>query len=358
MVRLICILTTTILLLSIQLLGAQEKNSPIDTRKYPTIPINTNFWNYWDHYWATWLDNHPKYEMIEVTTYDNPANPEYKLVRVFLSEKSGRKLQYYYLNDSIAMKRSRANSFYRDIVYKKKGKKGKPQGLYIKFRDKDDEIIEWTVNFDESAALKRHKKGLTPSIHSVGYILLYHLRTKTVSTTKDKVLFNGKDYAYKEEKGKKSWYNKDVYSAVKVYGKNVFTVSDKSLSSNWNRHFKKQGNVYVSEKLGRQNFIRFEVDNNDQIKTYKHSSFDHTLTFTFNPPLPNYATAKNGQIVDFSVSFDEHQNVTKGKIRVMSKGEDKLIFQWIHDYPEWSKWRPFKSFFKFTDKGYELTTYE
>ena len=100
-----------LIVFSIQLLEAQVKDNPGDTRKYPVIPFNTNFWNYWDHYWATWLDDHPKYEMIEVTTYDNPKSPNYKLVRVFLSEKSGSKLQYYYLNDSIDIKRSLANSF-------------------------------------------------------------------------------------------------------------------------------------------------------------------------------------------------------------------------------------------------------
>jgi len=347
-----------LIIFSIQAVGAQEEESSLDARKYPLIPFNTNFWNYWDHYWATWLDDHPKYEMIEVTAYDNLENSDYKLIRVFLSEKSGSKLQYYYLNDSIAMKRSRANSFYRDIVYKKKGKKEGPQSLYIKFKDKDDELIEWTINFDKKAKLGHHKKGLTPSIHSVGHILLYHLRTRTSSTTNDKVLFNGKDYAYNNKKGKKSWYNKDVYSAVQVYAKSTFNVANEKISNSWNRHFKKQGNSYVSEKLGRQNFIKFDLDVDNQIKTYQHISFDHALTFTFDPPLPNYVTAKKGQVVDFSVSFDDRKDLMKGQVRVMSKGKDGLIFQWLHHYPKWSVWRPFKSYFQFTDTGYELITYE
>jgi len=359
LIKLICFLI--FLFVIVNKVEAQNDKKLHPNRNHPMIPFNTNFWNYWDHYWTTWLDNHPKYEMIEVTTYDNPNDKNYKLIRVFLSEKFGSKKQYYYLNDSTAMKRSRANSFYRDIEYQRIGEDAKPQGLYIKFRDKDGELIEWTINFNKKSELKPNIKGLTPSIHSVGYILLYHFRTLTAETKEDKVLFNGVNYAFDEsKKGKSSWYNKDTYSAVQVYGKNTFSIKDGKISNSWNRSFIRQGNsnIYKSNKLGKENYVQFEVDPQNQIKKYQHLSFGHSLTFEFSPPLPNFSTAKNGQESSFTVSFDNYKKLMKGRIRVVVKGDDELIFQWIHESPEWSVWRPFKSIFRFKDNGYELIAYE
>lgn len=356
--------TAFIFVFSIGLSSQVEKANVETTKSYPLIPFNTNFWNYWDHYWTTWLDSHPKYEAIELTAFDNPKNPDYKLVRVFLSEKAGTKKQYFYLNDSTAVKRSRANTYYSDITYKKLGKKNEPKGLYVEFRDKDNELIKWTINFDDNQKLKKHTKGLTPSIHSVGYVLLYHLRLKTQSTFNDELLINGVDYTFKEtalqKEGKRSWYNDGVYSAVVIFGGINFNIKDSIITNNWGREFKpllENNLIYRSNRLGPENFIEFEVDSFNQIKTYQQKSFNHSFKFSFNPSLPSNLTAKNGQLINYTVSFDDNKKLMNGTIKIEKKDND-IIFYWTNKNPNWAVKRPFQSVLKLNDFGYRLITSE
>jgi hypothetical protein len=90
------------------------------------VPLNTNFWSYWTHYWTTWLPDHPVYEMIELTAYENPEDPADYLVRVFLTEREGRKQQYFYLNDEDEVRRTRANAYFRQIMYRRSGPESGP----------------------------------------------------------------------------------------------------------------------------------------------------------------------------------------------------------------------------------------
>jgi len=348
------ILTVCLVLVSIiSQTSAQNKECPI-------IPFHTNFWNYWDHYWTTWLDDHPIYEAIELTTFDNPKDSNKPLIRVFLSEKDGEKKQYFYLNDSSAVKRSRANSFYRDITYEVKGKEDNPKSLYLSFRDKDKKEVEWKINFDKNEKLIKHEGGLTPSIHSVGYVLLLHLRKQKDSTYKESLTIDGIDYSFKNSPMalKKSWYNKGTYSSVIVFGKNKFSLDNKGLKNNRGRYFsKKDANTYVSNDIGPENYISFTVNESNEIVEYRHTSYDKSLIFSFSTPLPNYKTAEDGQITEFSVSFDDNKNLMKGEVRIM-KSEEGLVFTWKPLYPEWATWRSFKSIITITDEGYDLITYE
>lgn len=188
-----------------------EKHSELSA---PLVPLNTNFWNYWDHYWTTWLPDHPIYEMIELTAYDGSGDPDELLIRIMLSERAGNKRQYFCLNNKEAVERTRANAFHRDVTYRRTGSQGEPQGLYVAFEDKDGTPIEWTIGFDPEAAFSNHEDGLTPSIHSVGAILLLALRTKTVQTYDDSVTFGGIEFAHQgpsnnETPQIRSWYNPD-----------------------------------------------------------------------------------------------------------------------------------------------------
>lgn len=342
-----------ILISTISQTNAQNKEHPI-------IPFHTNFWNYWDHYWTTWLDDHPVYEAIELTTFDNPKDSNEPLIRVFLSEKDGEKKQYFYLNDSSAVKRSRANSYYRDIIYKVEGKENKPQSLFLSFMDKDNKKIEWKINFDKNNELVKHEGGLTPSIHSVGYVILFHLRKQKNSTYNESLTIDGIDYSFENSPTalKKSWYNKGTYSSVIVFGKNKFFSDNKGLKSNRGRHFvKKDANTYESNEIGPENNISFKVNEANEITEYRHISYGKSLVFNFTAPLPNYKTAKDGQIIEFSVSFDDDQDLMTGEVRIM-KSEEGLVFTWKPLYPEWATWRSFKSMVTMTDKGYDLVTYE
>jgi hypothetical protein len=193
--------------------------------------------------------------------------------------------------------------------------------------------------------------------------LLYHLRRETQSTYNENILIDGIDYAPKKTsngiKERESWYNKGVYSSVVIFGRLKFENENGTISNNWGRIFKPiEGNqfIYRSNYLGPKNYIEFEVDSLNQIKTYQQLSFGHSFKFSFTPPLPNRLTAKTGQVINYTVSFDDKKDLMNGKITI-EKAKDILTLSWKQLNPNWAKKRPFKSIITFDEKGnYELQT--
>ena len=348
-------------LLSVAPISAQDMR-PWQTS--PLIPFNTNFWNYWDHHWLMWLPEHPVYEAIELSSYDNPEDPDYKLIRVFLTEREGNKTQYFYLNDKEAVRRSRANAYYRDIRYRTEGKFGEPLDLYVEFRDKDDQLVQWSVHFEPGQQL-RQREGLTPSIHSVGSILLFLLRDQTVDTPHGTFAMGGTDYSFKgdpktTEVRYRSWYNHNVYSAVIVFGSSRFDYGEGRISNSWDREFQQlpgDGNVYVSNPLGYENEIRFETNDQGEIRTYSNISFGHSFRFDFDPALPTIASARSGQRIGYSVSFDEFKHLVRGEITV-KREMNTLLLNWQHAEPDWARERPFESLIIPDGEGYDLRVNE
>ena len=355
---LICFLGAVTLVFFRSTLFAQDNNMPV-------IPFNTNFWNYWDHHWMMWLPEHPVYESIELSSYDNPQDPEYKLIRVFLTERAGNKQQYFYLNDQEAVNRSRANAFYRDIKYRTEGEYGRPLNLYVEFQDKDSRLIQWSVKFEADQRLRAGIKELTPSIHSVGWIFLFLYRDQTVDTPKGRFLINGVDYSFKGNpetttKRYRSWYNHNVYSAVIVFGNSRFAYADDAITNSWGREFRRHPehkNLYVSKPLGYQNRIEFETNVRGGIQTYRNISMGHTFRFDFEPSLPTMKTAQHNQRIRYTVSFDEFKDLLQGEMTV-DKHADFLSLNWQHKSPDWAIDRAFQSKITFDSSGYELQVTE
>ncbi|HYE27696.1 MAG TPA: hypothetical protein VEA61_05625 [Allosphingosinicella sp.] len=332
----------------------------------PLIPFNSNFWSYWTHYWATWLPDHPVYEMIELTAWENPKDPSDRLVRIFLTERAGRKRQYFYLDNEAETRRSRANSHFRDIEYSRSGGPGRPQNLLVAFTDKDGVPIRWRVTFGPEARLRDHGAGLTPSIHSVGGVLLFALRTRTADTHDDEVRFGGVDYASQrpaEDRtpGTRSWFNPDYYSAVLVHGKATFSWRDGVLTnSSWGRTFTPAGGArrFRSQVLGPDNFIRFDVDRHGGLRRYAHFSRGHSLNFAFRPALPAPARARDGDLVRFGVSFDDRRALMTGTVRIARPEPGLLRLDWVPSGPAWAVGRDFRSELRLQGSGYELATAE
>lgn len=331
----------------------------------PIIPINSNFWSYWTHYWATWLPDHPVYEMIELTAWENPSDPSDVFVRIFLTERAGRKAQYYYVNDEGEARRSRANTRYREIQFRRSGARGGPQNLEVRFTDKDNIPIHWTINFDPRARLRSRSAELTPSIHSVGSIMLFALRTRTVDTHDDRVMFGDRDYAHQgsagdRARGTRSWFNPDYYSAVLVYGRTGFTFADGVLTNSWGRTFSPvagRPGLFRSNLLGRpDNFIEFSVDRNSAVRRYTHFSRGHSLVLTFTPALPTLARARDGQRLRFSASFDGSRPLMTGDLLVRRPQPDQVVFDWIPSGPAWAVGRNMRSSVSLRDNGYEVTS--
>ena len=332
----------------------------------PIIPFNSNFWSYWTHYWTTWLPDHPVYEMIELSAYENPSDPSDVLVRVFLTERAGRKKQYFYLNDEAETRRSRANSYFREIEYRRSGEPGGPQNLSVAFADKDGVPIRWSIRFGPDARLRAHGAGLTPSIHSVGSVLLFALRTRTVDTHDDRVTFGGVDYASKRAAddrtpATRSWYNPDYYSAVLVHGTATFTWDEGVLKNSWNRTFTKtagEARRYRSQELGPENFIEFKLDRQGGLRAYSHFSRGHSFNFAFEPAIPSLTRARSGDVVRFSASFDKRRPLMTGRVVVRRLEPGAMRLDWVPTGPDWAIGRDFQSEIRAKGTGYLLTTAE
>jgi hypothetical protein len=347
-------------------LPATAQVPPTAAANAPVIPINSNFWSYWTHYWTTWLPDHPVYEMIELTAYENPADPSDVFVRVFLTERAGRKTQYFYVNNEAEARRSRANTHFRNIEYRRSGPAGGPQNIEVRFSDKDGVPIHWTIRFDPGARLRTRGAELTPSIHSVGSVMLLALRTRTVETRDDRVMFGDVDYAHSNAagtpaQGTGSWYNPDYFSAVLVYGRTAFTLADGVLTNSWGRAFSPipgRPGTYRSNALGPENFIEFSVDRNAGVRRYAHFSRGHSLVLAFEPALPTHARARNGQRIGFNASFDGSRPLMTGHIRVRRPQPDQVVFDWVPSGPAWAIGRNFRSSVSLKENGYEVTSGE
>ncbi len=349
--------------LSAQVNEDQYPGEASEPAQHPIIPLNTNFWSYWTHYWTTWLPEHPVYEMIELTAYENPEDPEDYLVRVFLTEREGRKQQYFYLDDEDEVRRTRANAYFRDVVYRRSGPESGPQDLYVEFTDKDGIPIEWTITFPQGATLRSHGDGLTSSIHSLGAVLLLALRTKTSDTHDDQVLLAGANYASDRAPtdptpGSRSWHNPDYYSAILLFGRLQFTHDDGGVVSNsWGRVFSPLPNQplrYRTNELGPDNFVQFETDPDGGMRSYSHVSRGHSLDFTFEPALPHLLTAEDGTSVRFSASFDNRRQLMTGDVSIRRTAADVVVLQWVPEEPEWALGRDFWSVIEFQQTGYNL----
>jgi hypothetical protein len=238
-----------------------------------------------------------------------------------------------------------------------------PQSLHVEFTDKDGIPIDWTITFPPEARLRDHGSGLTPSIHSVGAVLLLALRTRTVDTHDDRVLFAGVDHASHRPPddttpGTRSWHNPGYYSAVLLFGKLQFTHQDGVLSNTWGRRFAPlPGDPFTfrTGNLGPDNFARFVLDPAGGMTSYSHFSRGPSLDFTFDPPLPSLVNAKSGTHTRFSASFDNNRNLMKGSVEMQGVSPDVIVLEWVPDQPEWALGRDFWSAIRIQETGYELT---
>lgn len=340
--------------------GSSSSSSGRILNTAPIVPLNTNFWSYWHHYWTTWLPDHPVYEMIELTVYESPEDPEDILVRVFLTEREGQKRQYFYLNDEEEVGRTRANAYYRDIHYRRTGVPGGPQNLHVKFEDKDGVPIEWTITFDDGATLRNHDNGLTPSIHSVGSLLLFALRTKTADTRNDEILFAGENYAHngvpQEEVPSRSWYNQDYYSAVVLFGSRRFDYEDGALTNNRGRRFEPvDGNprIFRTQLLGPENYVEIHLDEHGGTHQLSHYSRGHSLDFKIEPALPPSRDMMEGQTYRFTAGFEGGRDMMTGDLKTY-RTENLVILEWTPTAPEWALEREFWTAIQLDDGGYSM----
>lgn len=326
----------------------------------PPVPLTSSFWNYWDHYWTTWLPDHPVYEMIEATVYEGDGEQE-PLIRVILSEREGDSRQYFYLNQADAAERSRADSYHVPMEYRRTGVDGSPQNLELSFRDGQGRRIAWSLQFGGSVQMKENLDDLTESSHSIGGVLLFAHASRSAPTYDDSVLIDGRDWAHAGPNDDgvpriRSWYNSDYKSAVLVFGVQRYTNSCEELTNSWGATFTQRSDdprVWRSNELGPENFIELHTDPSGALTDYLHFSHGRALKFSFDPALPGMAALEDGQQFDFSGGFGPRTPRMSGTIVAMT-GSGAAALEWQPESPDWAVDRPFWSVIQETEDGFIL----
>lgn len=327
----------------------------------PLIPINTNF-SHWDHHWIMWTPQHPVYEAIEAMTVDNPKSPESKLIRIFFTERAGSKKQVYYFSDPAVARTWQGEAYYREIEYKTDGVLGRPLGLHLKFKDKDDAVVEWTMKFEAARELSREWQGLkAQGGHAAQTVFLLFYNGPNATTTRSELVIGGKDYSSRigQLKPYHAAYSFNAYTAVIAYGRSSFVMNNNELRNSSGRVFKrkelKSGALYQTNRFGFQESgqIEFQTNLQGEVLIYRHRQGEHVFRIEFAPALPTIGSAQSGQMIRYTVSIDDHEKLFEG-VASIKKEENLIKLDWQHQSPAWTKEYGFQSIVQPTSTGYSL----
>lgn len=313
---------------------------PLFAQTHPIIPVNTNFYH-WNHHWFLWTPAHPVYESIEVTTQDNPDNPNYKLVWAFFTERAGKKKQVHYFNDPQVAKSWRGEAYYREIEYKTNGRYGGALDLSVKFKDKDEKPVEWEALFDRNQDVK--KAGLTDqSGHGSASFFLIFFREKAITTTNSKLTVGGEDFSFKKIPNDRAYsfqcaYSFNIYTTIISYDDVKTKYRHGTIINSTGRIFKSSEDKksYQSNSFGYRNIIDLAIDGG-QISSYKHIAQKNVFRIDFEPALPNFNSSIGAKKINYRISLDNFSNIITG-VLVIKKNADAVSYDWRHQSPQWTK---------------------
>jgi len=328
------------------------------------IPFNTSF-NHSDNHWIAWMPTHPLYEAVEVRSHPDAQSPKGVSVQVFFTERAGGKNQVHYFNTDAAAKAFRGSAaLYRDIAYTAAGAKGSPQNLDVKFKDKDDRPVELSMEFGPKQPMSDLHAGLTNQMgHNRNVIFLLFFREKAASAAKNRILIDGQDFsinaerATSEEQLSRTGYRSNIFVFTIPYGKSQYTWKDGSLANSWRRTFKgvtgPGGERVFRSEVADGTSIEAVTTSSGDLREYRHLNGTHTVRWTFQPALPSILSAQDGQRIRYEASIDNFGVQVHGTA-VVQKSNDRLVIEWQHESPEWTKGYHFQSIVQSTPAGYDL----
>ena len=288
-------------------------------------------------------------------------NGDDPFIRVLLSARDGDSAQIFYLNDRDAVEQSRANTRFADIEYLRSGEAGGPQNLEIRFLDEDGMLIEWSIEFADDVVMGQGSEELTPSIHSVGGVLLFAHAPRRATTYQDSVRFDDMEYAHQGPDddalaGIRSWYNADYHSAVAIFGVQQFSFDGEAFSHSWGGNYTaipgSNGESWISELRGAENFVRLNYEDGG-LGQYAHYSHGRALIFDIQPPLPPMDEITDGAQHAFNAGFGAGYAHMNGTL-ITHRAEEFIALEWRPDHPGWAIERPFYSLIQRNDDGYIL----
>ena len=290
-----------------------------------TLPPLFTTYRHSDHHWFAWLPTHPTYEAIEATITARP--PQSPLVVVWLSERASPKHQVHYINDKeLAKLRWGGEPYYREIESATAGEAGHPLGVRIRFSDKNNQPVEWTMSFPAAAQLV--PAGLTtPSGESHNSAYFFHLfyRRLQAPTDDSHTTIGGNDYSFPPDPAIaknfkfRAGYSKDIDTVIIRYG-------------------------------------TFDAAPRDDVSfdgmRYVHKFGAHQFTIVFEPALPDARTVKEAVVVHYVMSVDSSTITSSGTATV-----SPLKIAWRPDSPEWTRNVRFTTTYRAKDGGgYEFQT--
>ena len=330
------------------------------------VPVNTNF-SYWDHHWIMWTPQHPVYEAIEVMVLDDREMPQNRLIRLFFTERAAGKKQVYYFSDRSMAQTWRGEAYHRNMEYIARGEPGHPLDLILKFQDKDNQPVEWVVDFDKSQSLNTEYSGLKDQGgHGAETVFLLFYNGPNAVTRTARLLIGGKDYSSQSARpGEKerfytAAYSRGVYTPVISYGESSYTVDRDGLKNSWRRTIRKvseseSGFLYRSDPFGYKDSGRIEIEASLQgeIRTYRHRYGEHSFKIEFDPALPSISSARQGQSVQYRISLDGFDNLAEGVLSVKRDGQI-IQLDWQHQTPAWTRKYHFQTSVQPNENGYTL----
>jgi len=317
----------------------------------PPVPVLTAF-SYWDHHWIQWLPTHPVYEAIEVLTIDAPRPSGERLWRVFLTERTGGRRQVHYFNEAAVAQKWPTEAYHRPIEARLEGAPGGPRGLSLKFRDKADQPVEWTVAFTPEDVLGAEVEGMAPHTHGVESVFLIFHRGRRALAPASRLTINGEDFSPKAGvslpgRSSQAAYTSGVFIATLTYGTAEFIATAEGFSSSSpRREFRldsssAEGRQYRSTPTGTVELSHIEIDTTaaGALRSYRHRLAIHTFRIDFEPPLPGLTAAIPEAGVRFAIALDQYERLLSGTLVPRREGEGVAI-DWSWASPEWAKVHP------------------
>jgi hypothetical protein len=324
------ILTCTALLYALVLV-AHPANAQ-DNQRF--VPLFTNF-TYWNHHWLQWLPTHPRFEAIEAAIAEVG---ERRLIRVWLTERTPPKRQFYFFNDAGAAAAQGADSYSRPIRFAYEAQEGKPADLDLAFEDDEGRAIIWSLRFAESDLLSDAYSGLKPpgGHGEAGRFLLFWTGPNTV-TMQSETRIGGEIFgiAPADLAARKHYYGA-AYSQGAWNGTFPYARAEIAFG-------------YRTAPFGFAEAGRLEtVQTVNGVSLLRHSFGSHDMSVRFDPPLPRQPTAGFG--TTFTVSFDnETMPALSGQVITDGAG-----YLWRPSESKWALGSAIRSAMRTAPSGYIL----
>lgn len=300
------------------------------------------------------MPEHPLYETIEVALSPPRADGR-PVVRIWLTERAGRKRQTYYFNDEAIARTFGQEAHFADVRIDYRGRAGFARHLELAFEDKDRMPIRWEMNFPENQPVSTERAGLkAQNEHAAESVMLFWYTHKRADGGTGQARFGDIEYNMNANDrpgyGYRAAYNEGASLAVFSYGEAEIVATPDGFSTSFGggRHFVRQPRLarpsYRAElgSFGQPAAIEIE-EAAGRVLRYRHSQGNHAMVWE----MPSRG---NGD-APFTLSIGDLV-VARG---IFSSGEAQGFAQRLtFSEPAWARATSLNTFLAPTERGYRM----